>query len=34
MLYCDALAGVVGLLLFAGVLVSMPKPKAAAAPAG
>jgi MFS family permease len=32
MLYCDALAGVVGLLLFAGVLVSMPKPKAAATP--
>ena len=34
MLYCDALAGVVGLLLFGGFLAALPKPKLAPAPAG
>jgi len=32
MLYCDATAGLIGLLLFAGVLAALPKPKAATAP--
>jgi len=34
MLYCDAAAGLIGLLLFAGVLAALPKPKKEIAAAG
>ena len=34
MLYCDAAAGLIGLLLFAGVLAALPKPKTATASTG
>jgi hypothetical protein len=34
MLYCDAAAGLIGLLLFAGILAALPKPKTATASTG